>query len=264
LTTDLVPFEVGGGLATIDPQEIAEFELEFDRVKIPAGGGLSFEVPGDDPERPDSAPALEGVIVYWRKRDALYLDDFTGENNPPDALWLAGKCQYINDRAKAAGALEDLNNCPFNKFVEGGRKKTQNRADLYILSSGEMLPKELSLSPASLKTWNAFVPKRVFNKGVGLQDVAVRIKLSKQKSQGGISYSRAEFELVGLLPEEVGAQMREVGRMVQEVLKNRGSGNPNSDAPDTSAKPVPVGGGMDALEAAFKPATEDKYDDIPF
>ena len=39
-------------------------QVNFPRVKIPGGGAVSFEVPGDDPESPDSVKIIEGIIVY--------------------------------------------------------------------------------------------------------------------------------------------------------------------------------------------------------
>lgn len=38
--------------------------LTFPRVKIPGGGNLMFELPGDDPENPSYVRTIEGVILY--------------------------------------------------------------------------------------------------------------------------------------------------------------------------------------------------------
>ena len=38
--------------------------LSFRKVKIPGGGALQFEIPGDDPENPDYVKYVEGVIYY--------------------------------------------------------------------------------------------------------------------------------------------------------------------------------------------------------
>ena len=47
-------------------EELAEdmdgLQMSFPRIKIPAGGGLVFEFPSDDPENPDFAKTLEGEI----------------------------------------------------------------------------------------------------------------------------------------------------------------------------------------------------------
>ena len=38
--------------------------MSFQRVKIPAGGALQFEVPTEDPDNPDYTRTLEGIILY--------------------------------------------------------------------------------------------------------------------------------------------------------------------------------------------------------
>ena len=55
--------------ASADLGEIFAEELDgltpaFERIKIPAGGGLAYEVPGDDPDSPDSVKEFKAVILY--------------------------------------------------------------------------------------------------------------------------------------------------------------------------------------------------------
>ena len=49
-------------------EELAEdmdgLQMSFPRIKIPAGGALTFEIPSDDPENPDYEKILEGVILF--------------------------------------------------------------------------------------------------------------------------------------------------------------------------------------------------------
>lgn len=35
-------------------EELDGLRPSFERIKIPAGGGISYEVPGDDPDSPDT------------------------------------------------------------------------------------------------------------------------------------------------------------------------------------------------------------------
>ena len=44
-------------------EELNGLNISLDKVKIPAGGGLAFEVPGEDPDSPDSEKEIIGVIV---------------------------------------------------------------------------------------------------------------------------------------------------------------------------------------------------------
>lgn len=38
--------------------------LSFPKVKIPSGGALQFEIPTGDPENPEYARFLQGVILF--------------------------------------------------------------------------------------------------------------------------------------------------------------------------------------------------------
>ena len=58
--TEIATVESAGFLTeTVNLNDLFSEEMEglrpsFDKISIPAGGGLSFEVPGDDPSSPDS------------------------------------------------------------------------------------------------------------------------------------------------------------------------------------------------------------------
>ena len=50
---------ISGDLAQAVAEEMDGLgSLPFDRVKIPSGGGLAFEVPGEDDENPESATEI--------------------------------------------------------------------------------------------------------------------------------------------------------------------------------------------------------------
>ena len=46
--------------------------LSFTRIKIPGGGHLQFEIPSGNPDVPDYAPYLEGVILYSHNSNAYW------------------------------------------------------------------------------------------------------------------------------------------------------------------------------------------------
>ena len=46
--------------------------VPFDRVKIPSGGGLAFELPGEDEDDTESATELVGVILYHHPVNAYW------------------------------------------------------------------------------------------------------------------------------------------------------------------------------------------------
>ena len=43
----------GVDLHELFSEEMSGLTPSFERIKIPAGGGIAFEVPGDDPNNPD-------------------------------------------------------------------------------------------------------------------------------------------------------------------------------------------------------------------
>lgn len=46
--------------------------LSFRRIKIPGGGSLQFEVPGDNPEEPEYEKTITGVIIYNHAANAYW------------------------------------------------------------------------------------------------------------------------------------------------------------------------------------------------
>ena len=78
-------------LAEVIAEEMDGLSIEFDRVKIPSGGGLAFEVPGDDPDEPDMKKEIVGVIVDQHAVNAYWAVKYSGQNNPPDCSSMDGK-----------------------------------------------------------------------------------------------------------------------------------------------------------------------------
>ena len=59
-------------LAELFSEELDGLRPSFERIKIPAGGGLAYEVPGDDPNSPDSAKDFSAVILYHHPINSYY------------------------------------------------------------------------------------------------------------------------------------------------------------------------------------------------
>lgn len=70
MSNEMTIMENNGYMAAgIDLRDLFSEEMEglrpsFDRIKIPAGGGISYEVPGDDPSNPDSVKEFKAVILF--------------------------------------------------------------------------------------------------------------------------------------------------------------------------------------------------------
>lgn len=221
-------------LATLDSFQIAqipegiaqslaeEFDglgtISFDRVKIPSGGGLAFELPGEDEDNPVSSQEIVGIIVYDHPVNAYWRDKYAGGNEAPDCSSSDGK----EGIERETGCINECSACPWNQFgSDGAGKACKNMRRLYIVQEGEVMPLLLTLPPTSLRYFKDYKWNKIFAKAKRIDrrtfDVVTRITLKKEKSGDGIVYSRAEFSLVGELNEVQKALVSNTGKMVMEL-----------------------------------------------
>lgn len=173
--------------------------IPYDRVKIPSGGGLAFEVPSDDEDNPDMVKELIGVILHHHPVNAYWADKFSGANEAPDCASMDGKTGIV----RATGDVRNCANCPNNQFCEDGSgKPCKNTHRIFMIREGNPVPLILTLPPTSLKYFRNYIGKQILLKGMRSYDAITKITLKKEKSRAGIDYSRAVFELVDKLTDE--------------------------------------------------------------
>ncbi|MDD3251786.1 MAG: hypothetical protein PHV18_04405 [Lachnospiraceae bacterium] len=175
--------------------------IPFDRVKIPSGGGLAFELPGEDEDSPESATDLVGVILDHHPVNAYWADAYAGGNEQPDCSSFDGK-QGVD---RETGEIKDCAACPYNQFGSDNKGKAcKNVHRCYILREGNPVPLLLALPPTSLKYLRDYIAKKVLLNGMRCWQVLTRITLKKEKNAAGIVYSRAIFSFAGKLkPEQI-------------------------------------------------------------
>lgn len=193
--------------------------IPFDWVKIPSGGGLAFEVPGEDEENPETANELVGVILYHHPVNAYWIEKFSGGNEQPDCSSVDGKQGMIRE----TGEIVSCADCPHNKFgSDGVGKACKNVHRVYILREDNPVPLILSLPPTSLKYMRDYIGKRILLKGMRCYDAITKITLKKEKNAGGIAYSRAVFTFAGKLSDEKRAAAAEMAAIIKQSDKNLG------------------------------------------
>lgn len=165
-------------------------QLSFQRAKIPGGGVLQFELPGEDPENPDYVQTLEGVILFNHSANSYWpAGSEYDDNTPPQCQSVDGKVGY----GDPGGICEA---CDYNKFgsdPNGGGKACKNMRVLYLLRSGEMMPIQLSLPPTSIRPYTTFVNSAFLLRGRRVCSGLVQIGLRKGASNG-FTYSVATFK----------------------------------------------------------------------
>ena len=76
---------ISGDLAEAIAEEMNGLGMiPFDRVKLPSGGGLAFEVPKEDEDTPETTNELVGAILYHHPVNAYWKEKFSGGNEQPD------------------------------------------------------------------------------------------------------------------------------------------------------------------------------------
>lgn len=181
--------------------------VPFDRVKIPSGGGLAFEVPGEDEENPDAEKELVGVILYHHPVNAYWKEKFNGGNEAPDCSSSDGKTGCWRE----TGEIRNCADCEFNRFADDGSgKPCKNIHRVYFLRENNPVPLIISLPPTSLKYMRDYIGKRILLKGLRSYDAITRITLKKEKSKDGIDYSRTVFTFVDKLTDEQKAAAKEM------------------------------------------------------
>ncbi len=182
-------------------EEMAGMTPTFDKVKIPSGGGLAYEVPGDDPDSPDMTKEFSGVVVFHHPMNVYYRDKFDGSSNPPDCSSADGKFgMSIED-----GEIIECAKCENSKFGsadDGKGKACKQKRRLFVLRENEMLPLILTLPTGSLQEFTSYV-MRLIKKGKKTSDVVTKFSLKKVQNKNGITYSQAVFAVDrDLTPQE--------------------------------------------------------------
>lgn len=204
------------GFATEDlADDMDGLNISFQRVKIPAGGTLQFELPGDDPENPDYAKNLEGVILYTHATGAYWQEGSEyDENSTPLCASVDGKTG-MGDPGGACAV------CPYNQFgtgKEGKGKACKNMRVMYLLRDGDCLPIQLTLPPTSIRPYSDFYSIAFASRRRATYGSVVQIGL-KRADNGANLYSVATFKKLGDFSGEKLMQAKACSDSFREQIK---------------------------------------------
>jgi hypothetical protein len=218
------------GFSTMMAEELDGLDLQFEKIKIPSGGVLTYVVTDEDGEA-DTVKAFTAVILHHHPVNAYYKTKFNGGHNPPDC----GSYDGVSGSGDPGGSCKA---CPYNQYDSGknGGKACQNRRRLFVLREGEVFPMLLSLPTGSLGEFGKYL-KRLISKGRKSNTVVTKFSLKKATSKGGVIYSQAQFSVDrALAPEEhsliatLSGQVKEFsGRMSYDADAPSGGDDENGD-----------------------------------
>lgn len=204
--------------AAFSREDLAEdmdgLQTSFQRVKIPAGGTLQFELPGEDPENPDYAKTLEGIILFSHSSHAYWQEGSEyDENSTPLCSSVDGKVG-IGEPGGACAV------CPFNQFrsaPDGRGKACKNMRVLYLLRSGDFLPIQLTLPPTSIRPYSDFFNVAFATKRRATYGSVVQVGLKRMDN--GNLYSVATFKKLYDFSGEKLAQVKACSDSFREQIK---------------------------------------------
>jgi hypothetical protein len=206
---------------------------DFERIKIPAGGGTAWTLQTLDGEEIEKE--LSGIIVAWRDTRAYWsvpMEQSDG-NMPPD-------CYSLDARTGVGKPGGDCHKCPFAQFGSGAKGEGQACKlvrQLFFIREENLLPEIVSLPPSSIKPARQFF-MRLASKAVPCYSLITRIGLEKTKNGQGIVYSRATFASGGRLTPEQSERVKEYAAMLKPFLESAPSAPIATDVQHTEGEVI--------------------------
>ena len=201
-----------GNPQSVDLQEEMQgLNITFDRIKVPSGGGLAFEVPGENPDEPDLQKEFSAVILYHHPVLSYYKEKYTGGSEAPDCSSFDG----ITGIERETGEIKHCKDCPLNVFGSGenGGKACKTKRRIFILREHEAFPTILSLPTASIGDFSKYIV-RLVSKGKKSNQVVTKFSLKKVQNAGGITYSKVVLATERDLDD---AEMQNIQKMTEQV-----------------------------------------------
>lgn len=198
-------------------EEMQGLNITFDRIKVPSGGGLAYEVPGDNPEEPELEKEFDAVILYHHPMLSYYKEKYNGSNEAPNCSSIDGVVGVDRD----TGELRQCKDCPNNIFGSGenGGKACKIKRRIFILRKNEALPVIFTLPTSSVGDFSKYI-MRLVSKNKKSNQVVSRFSLKKVQNSGGIIYSKVVVNTVRELTEEEQKSIDNLSNQVKAIAKN--------------------------------------------
>lgn len=198
--------------------------FRFEKIKIPSGGGIAFEVQDENGE-PEPVKELRGILLdkfpfhawYEKAFDEKGADDI----GIPDCFSEDGvKGSGFRDAAGRVVIPEGqlCEKCPKGQWGssrKGGRgKDCSDKIRIHLLMEGDAFPKFIDAPPTSLANFKQYI-KLLSDKVKSFYGVVTTLKLEKTKSDGGIDYSRVVFAKATDLTDD---ERKAIKSLIQTML----------------------------------------------
>jgi len=223
-TTEIVPSTYKA--LSVPAQQLTSFLIQnvgqqglkptdLDRIKVPAGGGLAWEVP--TLKGPESVNVLEGIILHFKDPRAYWKDSGT-TGTPPD-------CSSPDGLVGVGLPGGQCHKCPLAQFGTAVGKKgepTKGQACkqtrmLLFLRQDDMIPMLISLPPTSIKPAKQYFLRLVAN-GYPFYGVTTQLRLEKMKNPAGDNYSVASLAMGRQLEPDELEKVQLIGQAMRDLF----------------------------------------------
>lgn len=185
---------------------------DLDRVKVPSGGGTTWEVPTIEGDK--ALKSIQGVIVHRATRRAYWPNKYDGSGEQPDCYSDDG----VSGQGDPGGACAE---CPFNEFEsaeDGISKACKEMRQLFVLTPDDLIPIVVTVPPGSLANVKAYF-LRLMRSGIKATDVITNIALEKATSKGGIAFARVTLTAGDRLDSEAAARLRQYAAALEPAFQ---------------------------------------------
>lgn len=222
-------FKIAKRYDGLDPELVAELQDELAdldgesgisrrMIKIPSGGGLAYEVQGEEEDDVEYMKEIKGVIVFTHRLNAYWPSEYGGGDDSakiPTCSSMDGKTGIVTE----TGEVRECENCPYNAYGsdgKGGRGKAcKNMRRVYLVMDGDPNLYLLTVPPTSIKDVNKQLAKIIAG-GIPYTGMVISFKLEKAANANGVAYSKVTVSKAGLLPPAIAAQIKEMRCKIKE------------------------------------------------
>jgi len=177
---------------------------DLDRIKVPAGGGLFWEIPNADGDV-DAVKELHCIVIGKRTVRAYWKSEPNAGSagTPPDCASNDGKTGMARTEDGPGGTCST---CQLNQFASakggsGRGKACKERNLLMVLMQGSKLPVVISVPPGSLgEVRKQFL--RLAGEDLRYMEVVHKLTLIPAQNQDGIKYAKVVPKKVRILNDD--------------------------------------------------------------
>lgn len=284
--TELAPvenFSIVSLYENMDPELMAELQdemadldaesgIDCRTIKLPAGGGLAYEVQGDDDDDVEYLKEITGVIIFTHRANGFWPGSY-GSGDDGNKIPLCSSMDGKTGMRTDTGEIVTCESCPYNQFGSAADEKgnqsrgkaCKNMRRLYIMRDGNPNIYLLTVPPTSIKEVNKQLTKIMGSKGIPYTNLIIGLKLEKAVNSNGIAYSKVIIEKKGLLPAEAAAKAKELRRQIKEKYQSLAiTMDDCSTAPPVEAAPASAAEASQSEDSDFEDAAPIDTSDLPF